>query len=369
MLPHKKRMLYLMHINWFWIKQRPQFLAENLSHLLNLKVIFTESIISKRYFFTAKKPSFVKSVKLLPFERYSFIRNLNKKVIKIQLRNQIRGSELIWFTSPSYYDLIKEYIKPTQTVIYDCMDDILEFPHIKKDYKLLNEYFEKEYNLILRSNIIFVSSQYLLQKIKSRNDISFNPILLNNAITSAFFTENEDVCNLNINDFPPKNGFIDLLYIGTISEWFDFELILKSLKYFKNIRYILIGPSGIPIPKHDRIIYLGCKKHIELISCMKRADLLVMPFLVNDLVRSVNPVKLYEYVFSGKPIITCSYSEIDQFDDFVFRYNNETEYFQLLRKLIKGELIQKDLVNCKKFVMQNTWEKRVELIMDTLTFL
>ncbi|MFR4697112.1 MAG: hypothetical protein ACLT8V_00275 [Streptococcus salivarius] len=33
-----------------------------------------------------------------------------------------------------------------------------------------------------------------------------------------------------------------LAYVGTISHWFDFDILLKSLKDFKNIEYRLIGP-------------------------------------------------------------------------------------------------------------------------------
>ena len=45
-----------------------------------------------------------------------------------------------------------------------------------------------------------------------------------------------------------------LAYVGTISHWFDFDILLKSLKDFKNIEYRLIGPvSGVTIPENERI--------------------------------------------------------------------------------------------------------------------
>jgi hypothetical protein len=99
---------------------------------------------------------------------------------------------------------------------------------------------------------------------------------------------------------------------------------------------------------------------------MQNADALIMPFVVNDLIKSVNPVKLYEYIYSGKPVITCSYNEINQFDDFVFRYNNGTEYLNLLKMMINNELIQKDISYCQEFARKNTWGNRTKTIMSTL---
>ena len=47
---------------------------------------------------------------------------------------------------------------------------------------------------------------------------------------------------------------------------------------------------------------------------------LVMPFKLDDLVQAVNPVKLYEYVYSHKPAIAIHYAETEQFEQFVHLY-------------------------------------------------
>ena len=43
-----------------------------------------------------------------------------------------------------------------------------------------------------------------------------------------------------------------------------------------------------------------------------------MPFKLNDIIRDVDPVKLYEYISMGKPVISVYYKEVNQFRDFVF---------------------------------------------------
>ena len=93
------------------------------------------------------------------------------------------------------------------------------------------------------------------------------------------------------------------MYVGTISEWFDFDLLISILDEYKTINAVLIGPSDVKIPKHDRIHYLGTVERKYIFNIMSHAWVLVMPFLINELVKSVNPVKLYEYIYMGKPII------------------------------------------------------------------
>jgi teichuronic acid biosynthesis glycosyltransferase TuaH len=196
-----------------------------------------------------------------------------------------------------------------------------------------------------------------------RYKLNKNIDVINNAISNSFF--NIEYCQEEI-VYPQKNEFIDLLYIGTISQWFNFELMLKSLNQFKNIRLILIGPTDVTIPESESIIYIGSKKHSELHKYMENADALIMPFIVNDLIKSVNPVKLYEYIYSGKPVITCSYSEIDQFDQFVFRYETDEQFFNLIQKLINKELMVRSEVDRLNFLQINTWQKRTDEILKIL---
>ena len=60
-------------------------------------------------------------------------------------------------------------------------------------------------------------------------------------------------------------------YVGTISHWFDFDILLKSLNEFEDIEYRLIGPvSGVTIPENDRIKYLGSVDHQDIYSNIKR---------------------------------------------------------------------------------------------------
>lgn len=359
----KDTMLYIIHIDWSWIKQRPHFLSYELKKHFNLILFYP------RFFkvIKSKAPSFANSFYKLPFQRFKnliIFDFLNKKFIMLQLSKKIKKSKYIWLTSPEIYDIIKNKISKNHKLIYDCMDDFLEFPSIKSNLKQKNKIYINESNLISRADTIFSSSSYLKNKIKERYNLEKDKIIvINNAISTKFNNKKDIIVPI---DYPYNACYKDLLYVGTISSWFDFDLLIDSLNHFKHIRYILIGPCEIEMPQHDRIIYLGIKKHNTLNNYMQLSDALIMPFIVNDLIKSVNPVKLYEYIHSGKPIITCSYEEIDKFKDFVYQYNDLYEFNKYLDNLMNDKLIQKSKEECKVFLNNNKWIDRSNMIIDIL---
>ena len=234
------------------------------------------------------------------------------------------------------------------------MDDVCEFPKYKKEPEA-SEIIYKENQLIQRANNIIVSSNWLKHVITKRYEINKNIHLINNAIDQNFL--NKKTLHKEIS-YPSQKKYTDIMYIGTISEWLNFELIEKALDKYSELRLILIGPISSSIPKSNQIIHLGSKEHGELPLFMGKADALIMPFIVNDLILSVNPVKLYEYIFAGKPVITCNYKEINQFEKFVYAYNNDDEFLQFINELMIGNLQVKSKEKRINFLNSNSWKQR-----------
>ena len=84
-----------------------------------------------------------------------------------------------------------------------------------------------------------------------------------------------------------------------------------------------------------------------------------MPFKLNDVVLAVDPVKLYEYISYGKCIISIYYPEIERFRDFVYFYNTQEEYNEIIRNKCKDGFKPKyTKEQQKKFLEKNTWDAR-----------
>ena len=295
----------------------------------------------------------------LPFQRV--MKEINTRLIKLQLGWVIDKYDYVWIANANDYCLIRDKVK-RQVIIYDCMDDIIEFPHRKKNKNAIKKFMDDEYELIQDCDFVFVSADHLKDVLRKRYpDINSDKMfVVNNAITHNLL----DVINHEV-IINKKGDNKVITYIGTISQWMDWEIVVNSLGNFKNIEYHFYGPKEVDIPNHERIIYKGIIPQQEIFSVMKNSDLLIMPFIVNDLILSVNPVKLYEYILSGVPALACGYAETDKFSDYVYLYHDKDEYMDIIKKLSNGDLKVKSKEGYD-FVKRNTWENRAETIVNII---
>lgn len=362
----KKKMLYIMHIDWNWIKQRPQFLAEELSEYYDITIAYQISYRKKG--FTNEQKTNLDTFRFLaiPFNgRMKLLFIINSFFIKLQMKilMYLKKYEVIWITHPLLYSYIPE--NNLKKVIYDCMDDVLEFPKIKNNIKMRNQLFNLEKKLCECSNFIFSSSQYLKNKLLSRCNISENKTFVINNGVNLKNLDNNDLREEIKKYFDPN--FKNIVYIGTISEWFDFDLILKSLNEIRGIRYLLFGPTEIDIPNHKDIIHCGSINHIYVSSTMKLADLLIMPFKINELIKSVNPVKAYEYIFSGRPSLIVKYEETLKFNEFLYLYDNEEEYIEILKNILYKQMSKKiSIENKEKLINSSSWKNKATQIANII---
>ncbi|MDK2887011.1 MAG: teichuronic acid biosynthesis glycosyltransferase TuaH [Thermosipho sp. (in: thermotogales)] len=191
-----------------------------------------------------------------------------------------------------------------------------------------------------------------------------------NAISSGLIREFENsyinTDNTDNNYIVKNKKYFKLLYVGTISYWFDFEKILKLLDDLPNITVTLVGPCEVDIPKHKRLIYNGIIPHSNLLSFVKDYDVLIMPFILNELILSVDPVKIYEYISFGKNIVSIYYKEMEKFRKFVYFYNDYKDLKNTIEFLTKNNYLKFSKREALQFLMKNTWEIRAKNIFQIL---
>lgn len=146
---------------------------------------------------------------------------------------------------------------------------------------------------------------------------------------------------LNVNYENIRKDVYKIGYIGTISAWFDFESLYYTLDNIKNIEYHLIGPIDHKHRPHERIKLYGPIKHEDLYSFAKEFDCFIMPFKLNELITSVDPVKLNEYINYNKSIISVYYDEIKRFSPFVSFYNNKEDLNTILQSMVNQNFPKK----------------------------
>jgi len=287
--------------------------------------------------------------------------------IPFQLSASMKKSKYVWLTHPSLLRFVAPNLTKDHIVIYDCMDDALEFPREANNRALYENVVTAEKQLCARADVIFVTSEYLREKLVGRFNLTKPVMVVNNGIQLY------RGCESRLDDLQPEirsalsSTCVKLTYIGTVAEWMDFDLIMESLRRFDNIEYLIFGHKDVEIPAHERIRFFGPVKHDSVFPIMANSDALTMPFILNELVLSVNPVKVYEYIYSGKPSLVRRYAETEKFSDYVYLYSSTEEFCFILAELMKGGMQNKAASEeCSEFIEKNTWEIRVREIMGKI---
>jgi teichuronic acid biosynthesis glycosyltransferase TuaH len=358
------RILYFIQVPWDWVKQRPHFIAEALAMRHDITVVHNKPY-TRFKLVRNTRPGHLNLIELyvIPF---AYLSGLNAYLISRQMKKLVADSDIIWLTHPFQFHQIKGALSEDSKVVYDCMDNFLEFKHIKMDKDLSNRVIDIERQLVERSAAVITSSHYLKKMLTRRYSPSREPYVINNALSiNKEWAAPAGATEMSLKR--PGKTTVTLSYIGTIAPWFDFDLVLDSLAQNDKITYHLYGPCEIPIPQHKRLIYHGPVPHEQLQQIMATSDALVMPFKLNDLVYAVNPVKLYEYIYSHKPAISVQYAETEQFEPFLHLYHTRDDYFRLVNQLADGNLWPKQSQReCLAFAERNTWESRAERVLDIL---
>ena len=355
-----KKIFYYMHIEWGWIKQRPQFLVEALTEYYDMTVVHRHMYNRKKM--QKKGCGCEKAIKIIPIraipflDRFRGLRRINRTIVNSIVRNKMKKYECVIINQPEQYESI--HTNYPGTIIYDCMDDHSEFTN---DIRIKEQIENLEKKLVERANIIFSSSNNLKKLLESKycSKIKKDIYVVRNGYDG-------NVIKMGIEEKKDRAKYI-IAYFGTVSSWFNFDYIKRSIDLFDNIEYRIIGPMDVSdAPQHDRINYVGVVEHDKLYDAVKDVDLLILPFEVNKLIESVDPVKLYEYINMNKNILCCYYDEISRFEPFVFFYTDYESYIRQLEHLIEMKNVKYSLNEREEFLAENSWKVRAMQIKNII---
>lgn len=357
-ITRRKRLLYIMGIDWNWIFQRPQILEQHLEVDYDVTVVFPRSILHRAAAdeMVAVQPEETRILWTIPRqERYGFLRKVSSLLNREVFQNLDRYAAVI-IGYPLYYRYISSSYHGK--VLYDCMD---YHKALYPDPRSLNGLLVQEDRLIRESDHIIVTSGQLYRNMLDRGADAAKIRLIRNGT-------NIDRVVPPDNRIPQEKKTYKIGYFGTIAEWFDYELLEDSLENYRNVEYHLIGPvRKESVVRSDRLIMEGVVRKDQLPDYTAEYDCFIMPFLVNDVVEWVDPVKLYEYIALGKCIISVRYAEIERFEPFVYMYTDGAEYRQLLGKLIEtGFPAKYSAEQQHAFLEENSWDRRFDAWDDVL---
>jgi hypothetical protein len=245
------------------------------------------------------------------------------------------------------------------------MDDALAFASAS-NYRPAAR--DSEELLIKKASKVFCSSENLANVLCSRygKQARDKVSIIRNAVSDNFLKHANSVRHKTAGR--ERGDRLSLAYAGTVGDWFDFDTVLKCLAEHPQCDIHIFGPIEVEnYPTHPRLIYHRPMQHLDLVDELINFDVLMMPFRLNSLIASVDPVKLYEYVAIGKEILAIYYKEIDRFGPFLHFYRSTEEFIETVGRLINGTATLKNADGlASSFLTQNTWANRLEQVFSNL---
>jgi len=199
-----------------------------------------------------------------------------------------------------------DYAADAETV-YDWIDDLSVFPY---DQTML----KRAHVRALREATMVTCVARCLHDTATRTRP--DALYLPNAVEFDRFAD-DDVAvpdDLTIQDWLDRPGPV-IGYYGALASWFDYNLLHAVAQRRPDWRFLLIGPDydrsihGQSIMSQPNVRWLGPRPYPSLPQYLKMMDVTMIPFVINDITLATSPLKLYEYLAAGKPVITTPMPE------------------------------------------------------------
>lgn len=248
---------------------------------------------------------------LLPLQRrFLFFDIVNKKISSLF----IRWIKKTHFGTGSYVQIV--YLPEDVyrlnglhdcLLVYDCIDEHAEYPWNRKRKKKI-EALERE--LISRAGLVTTTSTQILKRFIGLAD---KAAYIPNGVEFEFFNKAAIGGKPLLRDMAMLSTPI-VVYVGAIAEWFDDELVVSIAEHNRDWDIVLIGPEHVKFQRLKslpNVKFLGAKPQSLLPAYLSLADVGIIPFKINELTKSVNPLKLYEYLAAGKPVVSTPLPDVE----------------------------------------------------------
>jgi glycosyltransferase involved in cell wall biosynthesis len=298
---------------------------------------------------------------VLPFHDLKPIQMINKYLLVFYIRFYLRRLKMqrpvFWSFLPNAVHLLGKF-KERQRIYY-CVDEYSQFEGVPKEAIL-----KQEQQMLQQSDFVFTTATALYQSKRKHNPATY---YIPHGVDVAHFGQAREESlpiPADLAALPrPIIGFY-----GLIESWIDLELLTFLARNKPDWSLVLIGDSNVDpgeLARLKNVHFLGRRRYDELPACNKAFDVAIIPFVLNELTRNVNPIKLREYLAAGSPVVATRLPEIEQYHSIVYLADSHPEFLEKIERALT-EHGPVPLAQRLAVVEKESWQSRLEQISEII---
>ncbi len=352
-LVHRRSAQIVMRRNALW-RGKDLFLRPDRSHP-NLVVVTPRLTLSINW--------------LSPGMIYDAFSRINDQALSMAVNETCRTFNieryiLINSFNPLFGRFLTLSVKPLLN-IYQSVDDMSQSEYVNKHGPRLEEHAirKADFTIVTSSELKRLKSAFSQNVFLLPN--AANTTVFNTAVTSDLERPHE------LRDLPPEKKII--CYTGNICRRLDYELLIKVAKQHEDKILLMVGPFANDLYKtsglHElpNVRFAGRKLLDELPAYLKYSHCCIIPFLCNQLTKSIYPLKINEYLSAGKPVVSTSFSaDILSFSEVAYISASHSEFVASIDSAIREDNAEM-LAHRISFSSGNNWEARAQHFIDLAT--
>lgn len=337
--------------------QRPQQIAKCLSDKRCLLLYEVTRMTDRIDFIQKEKENlYLFDCELKKFEALVF-----EKVKKVTRPKYLQIYSTCWDVRKEEVD---QYVENGFTLLYEYIDDLnpalAGTEALPENVRNIHEYVSKN-----TDSLVAVSADRLYEDIVKKRGGDRNVVFASNGADLEHFRGEKKT--VGVMEEIKRDYRRIVGYYGALAGWFDYENVKSLAKEFPEYAFVLIGIkydtsfdlSGIEeIPN---VKYLGPVDYSVLPDYAAYFDVAWIPFVINDITLSTNPIKVFEYMALGKYIITSDMPECRKYASVNIAKDRDG-YAALLRSSEDGMTDEYKKLLAKE-AEENSWDGKADAII------
>ena len=284
----------------------------------------------------------------------------------------------IWSTDIFHYDAYFAEWDDNMSILYEYIDEISE----DITGVVPAETLERHARFLADPSIYVVATaEKLYREVVERRGSTKNAIYSGNGVDLVHFQVEKDPARVP-EDLAPlvQEGKPIVGYFGAMANWVDYSLLIYCAQQRPDYRFLLIGPHyrthDLPelkaLEQMHNVFMPGTIHYQKLPYLAQFFTVATVPFLLNDITESTSPIKLFEYMAMGKPVVTTDMPECRKYPQVRIGRSKE-EFVSLLDQEIERATGPEGAAYAARMVEvaeENSWLGKAEeidaLLRDTV---